>query len=150
MPFWSPWEPTRLAWEDGGSREVARGHSGLGLQASVLLERRTATSCLSPVARMFRDGVARGADVESLWRRDQGTRCEAVSGHGGCGGRGHLPWWWVGGYLDPFSCTLTLSMSHLLWGKPKGPLTPLSGIKQLPMHETNAAARWEPEGFSPK
>ncbi|XP_074830035.1 cytoplasmic dynein 2 intermediate chain 2 isoform X2 [Natator depressus] len=74
-----PQEPTWLAWEDGGSREVARGRSGLGLQASVLLERRTTTSCLSPVARMFRDGVARGADIESLWRRDQGTRCEAKS-----------------------------------------------------------------------
>ncbi|XP_074871157.1 cytoplasmic dynein 2 intermediate chain 2 isoform X2 [Carettochelys insculpta] len=28
---------------------------------------------------MFGDGRARGADVESLWRRDQGTRCEAKS-----------------------------------------------------------------------
>ncbi|XP_006119096.2 cytoplasmic dynein 2 intermediate chain 2 isoform X1 [Pelodiscus sinensis] len=28
---------------------------------------------------MFGDGLARGADIESLWRRDQGTRCEAKS-----------------------------------------------------------------------
>uniref|UniRef100_A0A8C0G3F9 Dynein 2 intermediate chain 2 n=1 Tax=Chelonoidis abingdonii TaxID=106734 RepID=A0A8C0G3F9_CHEAB len=68
-----------MAWEDGGFREADGGRSGAGLQASVLLESRPATACLSPAAGMFEDSAARGADVESLWRRDQGTRCEAKS-----------------------------------------------------------------------